>query len=113
MSKVLQNATAHFKNQVAGEMKSVEVKQWDTTIYFRPVTTFAQQMKVIEYTAKGDQASALIETVIQRCLDENGKKVFTHADWDVLMNQVDPEVLISIVGVMNRSNKKAEEELGN
>ena len=113
MSKALQKATAHFKEQVSGELKSIEIPQWDLTIYFRPAANFQQQMKVIEYTTKGDNTSAILETIIQRCLNADGSKMFSHADWDVLMREVDPNVLVQIVTIMNTKAKAAEDELGN
>jgi len=32
MSKVLDKATAHFRNRISGEMKSITVPEWETKI---------------------------------------------------------------------------------
>lgn len=34
---VLEKATSHYKSQIAGTMRSFEVPEWETTIYYRPV----------------------------------------------------------------------------
>ncbi len=103
---VLQNAQAHYKAQLAGGLLSVEVPEWDTTVYFKPAATFAQQSKIIELTQKGELVEAMVETLMQRALTEDGKKMFKFADRVVLLNEVDPEIIIAVVTAIN--NTKAE-----
>ena len=110
---VLDKAKAHYKEQLAGGMKSIYVEEWDETIYFKPQANFAQQSKVMELHAKGKLTEALIETVLTRCLKADGKRMFTFADKDVLLNSVDPEVLVRIVTIINTGADSAEEGLGN
>ena len=104
---VLQNATAHYKQQLAGGLLSVEVPEWETTIYFKAAATFAQQSKIIELTQKGDLVEAMVETLMQRALTEEGKKMFAFADRTVLLNQVDPEVIIRVVTAINSTKPEA------
>lgn len=103
---VLQNAQAHYKSQLAGGLLSVEVPEWETTVYFKAAATFAQQAKIIELTNKGDLVEAMVETLLQRALTEDGKKMFTFADRAILLNQVDPEVIVRVVTAINTT--KAE-----
>ncbi len=103
---VLDNATKHYKDQLAGGLQSVEVPEWDTTVYFKPAATFAQQSKIISLTQKGELVDAMVETLMQRALTQDGKKMFTFADRVVLLNEVDPEVIIRVVTAIN--NTKAE-----
>jgi hypothetical protein len=35
MSRVLEQATAHFRNKVGGEMKFIEVPEWSSKIWFK------------------------------------------------------------------------------
>lgn len=103
---VLQNAQQHYKQQLAGGLQTVEVPEWDATVYFKPAATFAQQSKIIELTQKGELVEAMVETLMQRALDADGNKMFKFADRVILMNQVDPEVIIRVVTAIN--NTKAE-----
>ena len=42
MTSVLDRATAHFRNQISGEMSSVEVPEWETTVYFKSSNTISE-----------------------------------------------------------------------
>lgn len=108
---VLDNARNHYKKQLAGGLASVEVPEWDTVVYFKPAVTFQQQQKIFEYTQKGDLVEAMIETLMQRALTEEGKRMFGFADRVVLKNEVDPDVIIRVVSAIN--NTKPEHNLGN
>ena len=47
MSKVLEQATAHFRNKVGGEMKFIHVPEWSSKIWFKPSITLKEQSKLI------------------------------------------------------------------
>lgn len=110
---VIGNATAHFKSALSGELKSVEVPEWDTTIYFRTATTFATEKKILDLHSKGETVEALVETLLAKSLDKDGNRVFTNADKIVMMREVDPEVIIRIVGAMQAAKEEAKNSLGN
>jgi len=109
---VLNNATKHFKNQLGGELQQMEVPEWDTVVYWKSVSTFVQQQKVIQLHAKGELVEALVETLIQRALDKTGKHLFKNADRDVLMREVDPNIIIKVCTAIN-SGAGEEDSLGN
>jgi hypothetical protein len=110
---VLKTARGHFKDQLSGEMKSINVPEWDTVLYFKPISTFAQEQKILELHAKGELVAALIETLIQKAFTKEGKRMFNQSDRDILMREVDPNVIIAICSVINESKEKAAETLGN
>jgi hypothetical protein len=110
---VIGNATAHFKNALSGELKSVEVPEWDTTIYFRTATTFASEKKILELHSKGETVEALVETLLEKSLDKDAKRIFSNADKIVMMREVDPEVIIRVVGAMQSAKEEAKNSLGN
>lgn len=110
---VLTNAKAHMQNVLAQGLQSIDVPEWETTIYFKPASTFAQEQKVIELHSKNKLVEALVETLIQKSLDQEGKKIFTQADRIVLMREVDPEIIIKVVGLMNDAKEAAKDALGN
>lgn len=106
----MESATQHFKEQLSGELLQVEVPEWNATIWFKPAFTFAQQEKIIQLSNDGKMVEALVETLIVRALDQEGKRLFTHASKTRLMNEVDPNVIIRVVTEMNQEIK--DEDLG-
>ncbi len=94
-------------------MKEVVVPEWDTTLYFRPATTFAQEQGVVKLHTEGKMTEALVETLITRALDEDGKRVFKGADRVVLMNEVDPGIMMRVITELNKDDEELEDELGN
>ena len=110
---VLSNARSHFRNALTQELQKIEVPEWDATIYFKVATTFATEKKILNLHSKGDMVEALIETLLEKSLKANGKKMFSPADKIVLMREVDPEVIIRIVGAMNEAKEEAKASLGN
>jgi hypothetical protein len=110
---VLDNAKNHFKSALSQELVSIEVPEWETTIYFKAATSFAVEQKIIELHSKGNLVEALVETLVAKSLTADGKKMFTQADRVVLMRQVDPEIIINVVQAMNEAKTAAREALGN
>lgn len=111
---VLQKASEHFKSQLSGGMKTIEVPEWETTIYYKPIATFAEQQKVFEYHNKGQLVEALIETLITRAKTEEGKNMFSRGEFAFLMNEVDPEIITRIVTEMNnKSELPSQVDMGN
>lgn len=110
---VINNARGHFKEKLSGEMKSIEVPEWETTVYFKSVSTFVQQQKVIELHAKGKMVDALVETLIGRSLDKDGKKMFGPGDRDILLREVDPNIIIRVCTAINAEQASEDSELKN
>lgn len=99
--KPLDKITAHFRNKISGEMSSIYVEEWDLKIYFKSSSTLKEQTKIVEFAQKGNTIDALVETLIIKSRNEDGTKMFSPADKSVFMNEVDPDVLIRVVGEMN------------
>lgn len=98
MSKVLEKATGHFRNKISGEMKSIEVPEWECKIYFKNSITLKEQSKLIELSSQGKTVEALVESLITKARNEDGSKMFTPMDKVVFLNEVDPDVIIRVVG---------------
>lgn len=104
MSKeILDKAKSHFREVMSGELQSFYIDEWDTTFYYKKGTNFKQEAKILELQNQGKTAEALIQMIINRCLDADGKRVFTEASKQELMNSVDPSVLVKIVGALSSS----------
>ena len=114
-ASVIAKAKAHFKDKLAQGLRGpIHVSEWDVDVYYKPATTFHQESKVIELQQAGKTTEALIQTLINRALDDNGKNIFTLADKQDLMRGVDPQVMLKIVSAMNDDDGMDDEAvLGN
>lgn len=102
MNKVLDAATSHFREKISGEMSSITVPEWNNTkIYFKKSITLREQSRLIELATKGQTVEALVETLIVKARNEDGSKMFTIADKMTFLNEVDPNVVIRVVGDIN------------
>jgi hypothetical protein len=104
MSKILEKATAHFRERISAEMKMIHVPEWDAKIWFKPSITLKEQSKLIELSTQGKTVEALVESLIVKARNEDGSKMFTMPDKVVFMNEVDPQVIIRVVGEINSAN---------
>jgi len=98
-AQILAKAKTHWRDKLVAPMESVVVPEWDTTIYFKP-TTLAQRNTIFRYVNDGSLES-LVQTLIIRALDEDGKRLFSNADKKDLMEKVDPDVIVNVVSAMN------------
>jgi hypothetical protein len=99
--KTLEKISQHYQKAIAGDMEKIEVKEWDMDIYCRRTYPFKDEAKVIELQAQGKTVEALVESLIVKALDKDGKKIFRDADRINLMNEADPSVIIKIAGQIN------------
>lgn len=114
MSKLIDKATAHFEDVLAGGVQGpIRVDAWDADIYYKPTTTMQQESIIIKLTQDGKATEALIQTLIMKACDKDGKAVFEQADKVRLMNAVDPKIILDIVTKMNATDEDIEDALGN
>tara|TARA_R100001086_G_scaffold192827_1_gene110024 strand:+ start:732 stop:1109 length:378 start_codon:yes stop_codon:yes gene_type:complete len=105
MSKnILDKAKTHFMDVMSGELQDFYIEEWDTTFYYKKGSNFKAESKVLELQNAGKTGEALVQMIINRCLDKEGKKVFSDHQKAELMNSVDPNVLVKIVNAMNDLN---------
>ena len=103
MSNVLDNAKKHFKDKLNGELKKLVVPEWKTDIYYKDVNSFAVESRVIQLQQQGLTVEALVESIIAKSLNPEGKPFFNKMDKWTLMNETDPAILIRIAGNLNQS----------
>ena len=101
MTKPLDKMTAHFRNKISGDLKSIKVPEWDLEIFFKTTNTLQEESRLIQLAQEGKTIEALVETLIVRARNEDGTKMFKLADKPTFMNEVDPQVLIRVTGEMN------------
>lgn len=100
-NKVLERATKHFRARISGAMHKIHVPEWECDIWFKEANTLKEEAKLIELAQQGKTVEALVETLIMKARNEDGTKMFTMPDKMVFMNEVDPQVIIRVVGEMN------------
>ena len=106
MSQILESAKGHFRKKLGGGLKSIEVPEWSvdgkpSVIYYKPSLNFLQQEKILALSDQNKKAEAIVEALIQRALDEDGKPIFRSVNRQELMRQVDPDVISRVVGEMS------------
>jgi hypothetical protein len=110
---VIDKATAHFEEVLGqGLTGPIKVPEWDCEVYYKPSTTMFEESKIIELTQANKTTEALVQTLIMRARDSDGKPLFTGADKHKLMRAVDPKVILRVVGEMGNTDD-IEETLGN
>ena len=70
-------------------------------IYCKKTYSFKDESKVIEMQGQGKTVEALIESLIVKALDKDGKRIFMDADRINLMNEADPAVIVRVAGQIN------------
>lgn len=108
---VKQKALAHFKNKLAGNLFSVEIPEWDTTVYYRATSSMAVEARIMALTAQGKTADALVESIVLKSLDQDGNRLFRDTDRIELMNQADPNVIIKLATALNNANSETVGEI--
>jgi hypothetical protein len=84
----------------------VVVPEWDNQkVYFKNAITLKEQSKLIELASQGKQVEALVESLIVKARNEDGTKMFTMVDKPTLMNEVDPNIVIRLVGEINMATE--------
>lgn len=101
MTSPIEKITAHFRNKIGGDMKSIFVPEWQETIWYKPTITLKEQGKILETASKGNQIEAIVEVLITKARKQDGSKMFNMPDKMTLMNEADPAVVIRVVAEMN------------
>lgn len=104
---VITNAKTHFKTKLTDKLESIEVPEWETTVYFKGSATLKQTEEVVALHRENKVAEALAQTLVSRALNEDGTKMFTIADKFDLMNSVDPEVITTVASHILNSEPEA------
>jgi len=96
----------HYQRSIGSDLHKVEVPEWDMEIYYRRTYSFQDESKIIELQTQGKVVEALIESLIVKARDSQGKRIFNDADRINLMNEADPSVITRVCGVINNAAVK-------
>jgi hypothetical protein len=100
---VIAAAREHMRARVAeGGLRSIEVPEWPaadgsgpTVIYYRPVMTMQQRHRIDAKISDG-RIPTIVEGLLVRALDAEGRPLFADADRHALMLHMDSDVLMRI-----------------
>ena len=109
MNTVLQKATSHFRTQLDGTLRELEVPEWECKIYYYPTSSFKDESSVLKLQQEGKTVEALVQSLVVKCRNADGTKMFQTADRVTLMNEVDPKVIIRVAGVINSGDDSIDE----
>ena len=107
---IMDNIGKHYQTSIGGEMKKIHVEEWDTDIYCRTTYPLKDEAKVMELQAAGKTIEAVIESIIVKARDKNGKRLFHDADRIKLMNEADPMVIVKVGGAINNAKLNVDQE---
>jgi hypothetical protein len=97
----VEKIAAHYKSAISGDMKMYHVKEWDMDIYYRTTYPFKDEARILELQAAGKSVEALVESLIVKARDKDGKRLFQDADKFSLLHEADPAVLIKACAAIN------------
>ena len=104
----MQKITGQFKDKLTGQMFKYHCDEWDLDIYYRASASMRVEAKIMALTQQGKSAEALVESVLQKALKEDGTRMFKDADRATLMNEADPSVIISVASALNNTDDPQE-----
>ena len=99
--KAIERAKAHFDSL---DIKKISVPEWGDddgnplVIYSKPLTL--QETSKLFRLSKEDDLTMMAYILIYKALDENGEKIFSLEDKNVLLNKVSREVLVRVASEM-------------
>jgi hypothetical protein len=108
MSKALEKIAQHWQKAIAGDMTKLRIDEWDMDIYVKQTYPFKYESRVMKLQAQGEPVEALVETLIVKALDKDGKRLFNDADKINLMNEADPSVILKVVTGINTAAIRLE-----
>ena len=103
------NIKSHFKDKLNGDLNKITVDEWKSDIYYKNAYSFAVESKIINLQQQGKTVEALVESIIQKSLDPEGKPMFANSDRNMLMYEADPSVLLRIATILNNATTEYED----
>ena len=100
----------HYQSSIGGEMKKIQVEEWDTDIYCRTTYPLKDEAKVMELQAAGKTIEAVVESIVVKARDKDGKRLFHDADRIKLMHEADPLVVVKVGTAINNAKLSVDQE---
>ena len=100
----------HYQSAIGGEMLKYHCPEWDTDIYYRKTYPLKDEAKVLELQANGKTIEALVESIVVKARDKDGKRLFQDTDRTMLMNESDPTVVVQVATQINNARLQLTQE---
>ena len=110
MTDVMKKISKHYQSLVTKDMEMLNVPEWDMDIYYRTTNSFADERAMIAHQTKGEIVEALVQSIVSKARDKNGKKILSDAHKDQLMNEADPKVLTRVATHLNNAQVTLTQE---
>tara|TARA_X000000950_G_C13786058_1_gene607298 strand:- start:420 stop:794 length:375 start_codon:yes stop_codon:yes gene_type:complete len=107
----LEAAKAHYKNKIGGELMHYYCDEWGIDIYYKSTASLSVENKIMALQQQGKTAEALVESVISKALDKDGKHLFKSTDRASFLHEVDPNVIIQLATKLNSANNDTVEDI--
>lgn len=91
--------------------RKIEVPEWKLTVYAAPVT-LAEKNRLYKKSRESDM-ELLVDLLIMKASDANGKKLFTIDDKPTLMNRADSNVVGRVANAILADDAPKVDELKN
>jgi hypothetical protein len=101
MSSVIEKVKSHYQAQIAGELKSFSVPEWQVDVFYRTTTPLKEEATIMKLSQEGKVIEALVETIIVKARNIDGSKMFNPVDRVFLLNEADAEVVIRVASQLN------------
>jgi hypothetical protein len=96
-----ENILARAKAHMAGhETRSIDIPEWDCTIYWRPVT-LNEREEVRRRSINQGMAEGQVHLIVLKALDRDGHKLFDADDKRVLGNLADSGVVSRVANAIS------------
>lgn len=113
MPDITKNITRHFQSVIGGELDKLRVEEWDMDIYYRKTYSLIDETRIVELQNKGKTVEAMVESLIVKARDKNGKRLFEDAHREVLLREADPSIVLKVISAINSAGVRAPiEEAG-
>ena len=110
MSSTMKQITDHYRSAISGEMMKINVPEWDMDIYCRKTYPFKDEARVVELQSKGKTVEALVESLIIKALNKDGKRIFVDLDKTSLRHEADPAVITKVASAINNFEARVDLE---
>jgi hypothetical protein len=94
---IKENATAHFKLKLSGDLLSIDVPEWGSKIFYKGALTGKQQTQIFKLYSQDKQIESVYMSLIMRALDEDGKPIWRTHELNEMMRTYDPDVVSRLI----------------
>lgn len=107
MSDAIARVRAHYDSIAP---KVIIVPEWDNLEIHATSVTLSEQSRIYSNAKEEDVYSSVIEVLIVKAKDAEGKALFTIADRPALLHHSDPAVVVRVASeILNNTTPKAAE----